>query len=384
MTLAETRDLLEPAKVSKTRDALLSARHLDGSFYTSRDVEALEKERIFMQEWLFLAREEELPNSGDYLATRIAGEPVVIVRDESGEINAFANVCRHRGVEVATLGRGNATSFMCPYHAWTYGLDGKLISAPGMRESDVDLSACRLPVLKTEMWRGCVFVTFNPNGEPFSDVIAELDREFDFVHLEKCRLASKIVIDLRCNWKFAHENLIDVYHADTIHLDSLAKNYKSEPDSYTYLPNGGCTFRWEALPLSPDGKTLIGPMPWFGDDLTRAYYGLQFPNLIFAGRCDMVQLWVALPITPGTCQFTVYTLVAEEALNKPEFDTWLSDHKVTLGVIVDEDREMVQSLQNGAGSRMFVPGAMAKLEGPIHHYLNAYLDKMQAPAAAAQ
>ena len=98
----------------------------------------------------------------------------------------------------------------------------------------------------------------------------------------------------------------------------------------------------------------------------------------------MVQLWVALPITPGTCQFTVYTLVAEEALNKPEFDTWLSDHKVTLGVIVDEDREMVQSLQNGADSRMFVPGAMAKLEGPIHHYLNAYLDKMQAPAAAAQ
>ena len=69
MTLAETRDLLEPAKVSKTRAALLSARHLDGSFYTSRDVEALEKERIFMQEWLFLAREEELPNSGDYLAT---------------------------------------------------------------------------------------------------------------------------------------------------------------------------------------------------------------------------------------------------------------------------------------------------------------------------
>ena len=76
----------------------------------------------------------------------------------------------------------------------------------------------------------------------------------------------------------------------------------------------------------------------------------------------------------------MYTLVAEEALDKPEFKTWLSDHEAFVEVILDEDREMVQSLQNGAGSRMFVPGAMAKAEGPVHHYLNAYLDKMQGPA----
>ena len=97
MTLAATDDLLEPTKVSKTRDALLSSRHLDGSFYTSPEIEALEKERIFMKEWLFMGREEQFPNPGDYLATRIAGEPVVIVRDENGEINVYANVCRHRG-----------------------------------------------------------------------------------------------------------------------------------------------------------------------------------------------------------------------------------------------------------------------------------------------
>lgn len=114
MTLAATRELLDPAKISETRDALLSARHLDGSFYTSPEIEAFEKMRIFMKEWLLLAREEELPNPGDYLARRIAGEPVVIIRDENGEIGAYANVCRHRGVEVATLGSGYATSFMAP------------------------------------------------------------------------------------------------------------------------------------------------------------------------------------------------------------------------------------------------------------------------------
>ena len=382
MTLAETHELLEPAKVSKTRDALLSSRHLDGSFYTSPEVEALEKERIFMKEWLFMGRQEQLPNPGDYMATRIAGEPVVIVRDESGEINAYANVCRHRGVEVAPLGSGNATSFMCPYHAWTYGLDGKLISAPGMKDSSVDLSGCRLPVLHTEIWRGCIFATFNPDPEPLSDAISEFDNQLEFVHLEKCRLATKIVIDLKCNWKFAHENIFDFYHVSTIHYESFGKYYQKEPDydSYTYWPNGGFGFNWEALPLTRDGKSLIGPMPWYGDQTTLAYYAHQFPNLVLAGRSDMAQLWAAWPVSPGHCQLIAHTLVAEEALAKPEFEAWRKEHEETTNEFIDEDRAMVESLQNGASSQMFQPGGMHKAEGLIHHYLNAYLDKMQGPA----
>ena len=384
MTLAATHELLEPTSVTKTRDALLSARHLDGHFYTSRDVQDLEKERIFMKEWLLLAREEELSNPGDYLATRVAGEPVVIVRDESGELGAYANVCRHRGVEVATLGSGNATSFMCPYHAWTYGLDGKLISAPGMTDSNFDPAGCRLPVLRTETWRGCVFVTFNPEPHPFSEVAAGLDSKLGFGQFENCRIANKTLVDLRCNWKFAHENLIDFYHGDTIHLESFGKHFQGEPDyeRYDYAPDGGFSFQWEALPLSPDGTTSIGPMPWFEDQPHLAYYALQYPNFVVSGRCDMAMIWVAWPITPDTCQFTVYLLVAEETLAKPEFEKWLSEHVAFMELVIDEDREMVQSLQNGAGSRTFVPGAMAKAEGAIHHYLNAYLDKLQGPIAS--
>ena len=383
MTLAANHELLEPTNVTRTRDALLSAHHLDGSFYTSPEVQALEKERIFLKEWLFLAREEELPNPGDYLARRIAGEPVVIVRNENGEIGAFANVCRHRGVEVAKLGSGNATSFMCPYHAWTYGLDGKLISAPGMKDSDVDLSNCRLPVLKSETWRGCIFVTLNPEPEPFSEVAAGLESKFGFAQYENCRIGHKFLVDLRCNWKFAHENLMDLYHADTIHLDTFAKNYKSELDydQYNYAPDGGFSFQWEALPLTKDGETLIGPMPWFEGQPSLAYAGGQFPNIIVTSRCDIAMFWVAWPVTPDTCQFAVYTLVAEDVLNRPEFDTWVSEHDAFQNAIVDEDREMVESLQNGARSRTFVPGVMAKAEGPIHHFLNAYLDKIQGPAA---
>ena len=383
MTLARTHDLLEPAKVSKTRDALLSSRHLDGSFYTSTEIQALENERIFMKEWLFMGREEQFPNPGDYLATRIVGEPVVVVRDESGEINTYANVCRHRGVEVAKLGSGNATSFMCPYHAWTYGLDGKLISAPGMKDSNVDLSGCRLPVLKTEVWRGCIFATFNPNPEPFADVISEFDSHLDFAHLERCRLANRYVIDLQCNWKFAHENTFDFYHVDTIHWESFGQYYKKppDPDTYIYWSNGGFTFQWEAAPLTKDGTSAIGAMPWYGGDLTRAYYGHQFPNIILAGRSDAILLLVTWPVSPGQCQTIAHTLVADEAFENPDFETWREGQEESFREVMDEDRAMVESLQNGVRSQMFRPGGLAKAEAPIHHYLNAYLDKMQGPAS---
>ena len=91
----------------------------------------------------------------------------------------------------------------------------------------------------------------------------------------------------------------------------------------------------------------------------------------------MAMIWVAWPVSPGTCQFMVYTLVAESALEKPEFETWANDHETFLEVVMDEDRARVESLQNGAGSRTFIPGSLNAAEGPIHHYLNAYLDKMQ-------
>ena len=123
MTLAAILELLEPANLVRTRDALASAHHLGGPFYTSPDIQALEKERIFMKDWLFLARVEEFPNTGDYLAVRIAGEPVVIVREESCAINAHANVCRHRGVGwlpwATAVRRASCARIMPGPMAWT-------------------------------------------------------------------------------------------------------------------------------------------------------------------------------------------------------------------------------------------------------------------------
>ena len=127
---------LSPARVTggteeelrDTRAPLAQATHLPAYYYTSPEILELEKEKLFFKDWLIVGRVEEWPNPGDYRAMEIVGEPIVITRNKDGELKAFANVCRHRGVAVA-IGQGNTKEFLCPYHAWVYDLDGGLVSA---------------------------------------------------------------------------------------------------------------------------------------------------------------------------------------------------------------------------------------------------------------
>ena len=129
-----TDDITEDPRLSLTRAPTAQARHLPPDYYTSAEILKLEKERIFFKDWLVVGREDEWPNPGDYRAMELLDEPIIICRNNAGELKAFSNVCRHRGVAVAE-GMGNAKAFRCPYHAWTYSLDGKLLG------TDRDVSA---------------------------------------------------------------------------------------------------------------------------------------------------------------------------------------------------------------------------------------------------
>ena len=293
-----------------TREALPQTRHLPGRFYTSPELQDLEKRRIFMKDWLCVARLEELSQPGDYMAIRIMDEPVLITRDQDGALHALANVCRHRGVEVAQ-GQGTATSFSCPYHSWLYDLTGRLVGAPYMRESRAALDQCRLPRLRIETWKGWIFLNFDANAPPLPDVLAAFAGEFGFLQPENCRLVDKTTIDLNCNWKFTVENLMDVYHVGTIHNKSFGKYYKEAPDSHVFklLTHGAFSFFFNAAPSTREGKSLLGKMPWLSDrPESFACLGFQSPNLNFNARCDMMRYWVTWPLAPNRSRLVVYTL----------------------------------------------------------------------------
>ena len=166
------------------RKPIDQAWHAPGYVYSSPEIYAREKEHMFMQDWLMMAREEELANPGDFMTFRVLGEPLVIARDNAGKLNAFANVCAHRGVEVAD-GSGNTQEFSCPYHGWLYDLEGKLVGAPYMKEAEgFDPTKCRLKPLKLDTWRGCVFVSFNPDVVALDKSLLQFEEDFALIFLK--------------------------------------------------------------------------------------------------------------------------------------------------------------------------------------------------------
>jgi Rieske 2Fe-2S family protein len=356
---------------------LRQASHVPGYIYSAPEVLEREKEAFFLQDWLYVGRVEELAHPGDYMTWRIAGEPIIIARDTQSTLRGFYNMCLHRGVEVAT-GQGNQRSFKCPYHGWVYDLTGQLTGAAYMQESvGFDVSQCRLPPLGVDVWAGNIFVTFNPTPPPLAEFITEFAQDFSFLRPQDCRLGNKIRIDLGCNWKLVSENLMDFYHVGVLHANSFGAKFPWDDENVHLKARGGLTIWYKAAPPTPGGEPLFGKMPWLADQpLSFACTGFLAPNLTLFGRIDCVRLMTVWPQTVDTCTFLIYHLFPEEFFARPDFEKNRQIYHDYQIQVLEEDRAMIQSLQQAMGTRGFVPGRMSTLEKPIHNYLNAYLDRV--------
>lgn len=364
--------------VASTRQPLEHASHVPGDIYSSPEVFAREKERIFLKDWLCVGRAEEIANPGDYMTIRIMGEPVLLVRDTDRAVHAFANLCVHRGVELVT-GHGNARLFSCPYHAWTFGLKGELRGAPFMeRTTGFEPSACKLKELKVALWAGWIFMNFDPAAEPLATYMSEFAQDVGFLKMEDCVLGTKLVVDLECNWKFVVENLMDVYHAQTLHAKSFGK-HRGSPDRYPFhlrKYGGTCTI-YEAAPMTPDGKTLFRRMPAIADRPDNFAISAHLaPNMQVIARSDNVHPLVMWPVTPTTSRTIVYNLFPAEFAAEPGFKEKAQVYHDYISLVLSEDRDMVASLQRAMSSSFFDPGRMSFLEKGIHHVLNAYLGRV--------
>ena len=360
------------------RRPIVEARHVPGAFYCSPEIYELEKRHIFMKDWLCVARVEELESPGDYMAVRIMGEPALIVRDDEGELRAFSNTCAHRGVEVI-WGEGNTGHFSCPYHGWSYDLKGALTGAAFMEDSEAfDPSRCGLPPLRLGTWAGWVFIAFDDDAPPLSDFVAHFEREFGFLRQEDCRLAVKIEVELDCNWKLFVENLLDVYHAATLHAKTIgAKRGRADRYPFNLFERGGTSMFYHSAPMVPRGESLFGKMPWLDDKPDNfACSGRLSPNMQLIARCDNVHPFLMWPLGPDRCRVINYTLFPEEHFDLPGFEEKIEVYRDYLIEVVEEDRLMVASLQQNMKSRRLRPGPMSKLELGIHHVINDVLDRV--------
>ena len=190
-------------------------------FYTDPEVMATEIETLFRHGWICVGRADEIPNSGDFVATTVVGEPLVMVRGHDGEVRVLSNVCRHRGTVIAE-GTGSSRQLLCPYHNWSYHLDGELKRAPLMETVDgFDPSRCALPRLKIENWMGWIFVNLSGAAEPLNPQLVGLDPYTAAYHNEEMRTVRVDTEYWPVNWKGLAENFMEGYHLTPVHLKTL-------------------------------------------------------------------------------------------------------------------------------------------------------------------
>ena len=386
--MASTPPLLENGELSqhareafdKAREPHARARHLPGNVYTSEELFREEKRRIFMRDWLPVARVEELSSPGDYQTYDIMGDPIIVARNADGALNAFSNICAHRGVEVAA-GAGNTEHFRCPYHGWTYNLEGKLVGAAYMDKNEAfDRKSCRLRPLRLDTWGGFVFVNFDDSAESLADATAHFDRDFGFLRMQDLRMGDKLESELPCNWKLVVENIIDIYHMKVVHAKTNGRFITEESVTFDLKEHGGYVFGYDSGPSTVTGEPMFGCIPWLKDRPKKfSISGFLRPNFTLFGRIDDVHPFVSWPLSPDRTKVIIYTLFPPEFFDDPDFDEKVSSYRTQTLNTLQEDIDIITSLQKAMTTERFQPGYMASLEKGVHHVINYYVDRMFGP-----
>ncbi len=259
---------------------------------------------LFQRSWTCLGRADEIPHPGDYRTYEVGGSGVIVLRDADGELRAYHNVCRHRGTRIleAEAGAG-LTVIQCPYHAWTYGLDGCLAGAPHMEGSEsFDREEYGLYPLRCEEWRGFLFISLNPRPEPLGDYLGEFVRRAAPYPLERLRRAHRVSYEIAANWKLVIQNANECYHCPGVHPQLVRLTpYRSGEEDLRKGPvfGGWMDFVDGAQTLAPGGRLVRRPFPRLSEeDLRRVYYYVLYPGNFLSLLPDYVTLDWFIPVSP--------------------------------------------------------------------------------------
>jgi phenylpropionate dioxygenase-like ring-hydroxylating dioxygenase large terminal subunit len=369
--------LFDPAHYHNVRKPLLEAETLPRWCYTSEAFHAGEVERIFLKMWCFVGRLDELPNPGDYMAVDLPGGPILIMRARDGVVRAFANTCRHRGAKLLD-GRGNCRSgVVCPYHSWTYGLDGRLAGAPNMAKTlGFDKAHYGLEPIRLDHWAGFMFVNFAKDGPTLLEQLGDMPQQLGPYRLDDMVCVKRLDFEVKCNWKFLLENALESYHTATVHRETLGEQWAEDVET---------TGDWRAifLPGEKSVSVLPGEMPPFpridglnGRAAGGTYFTAVFPSTQFACAVDSMWWLRIYPKGPGVTLHNFgfcfpKSTVADpdfERKTEPYFRRWLA------GAL--EDNLISEAQHAGAQSVAHRPGPFSHRERAVHEIANWLLDRV--------
>lgn len=354
-----------------TRLPLEDAINLPTRCYTSREWYEREVETIFLKQWLCVGRVDQVAKPGDYFTLRLMGEPLVVVRDDQGNINALSTICRHRWMEVVE-GEGNRRSFQCPYHAWTYSLQGKLIGAPEMEKTrHFEKNDCSLPALRTETWEGFIFVNFDPHAKPLAPTLAPLSKRLKNYGLSEMRSTPPLVYEGNWNWKLEIENFMEPYHVLGLHKGSHDPMPAHLVTTEDY--NGGYElargrFAQESGTLwTEDG--LNSPFPVIGtlspEELRIGEFFLIYPTHLFVVLPDSMTYFQTFPDGPDKVTVRITMCFPPSTVERADFEQSLAQAKDSLVFINNQDMWACSVVQRACSSRLAERGRFSHMEKAI-------------------
>jgi glycine betaine catabolism A len=389
---------------------------LERDFYVASGVFAADLARIFDRHWIFVGYAFQVSRPGDFFTYKVGSESIIVLRDRAGAIRAFHNVCRHRGSRICRTEQGNAHRLVCPYHRWTYELDGSLVLDTS-REFGVDKAELSLRPVAIEDAAGLLFVSLSLGDAPpdFSEALATIRRKMKPHALERAKIAHQIDYVVKANWKLVFENNRECYHCPPNHKEYNTAAYDVQRDMAMLDPGlqpgmdaivaranarfqalgldegdatsamTGTAFRCHRTPVmegfvtqSMDGKPLsnrlMGDIKEWDSGTLRT---TVFPNFWQHTNCDYAAAARLTPIGPDETHVRGYWLVDEEAVEGRDYTL---DRLLPIWDLTNkQDWTICEDQQAGVSSRAYLPGPYSRIrERNVAHFLDWYLSELGA------
>ena len=358
------------------------ARTLPREYYTSPEIFAQEQERIFRRHWQCIGRASAFRKPGEYRLRVVAGESLIVVRDRAGDLHAFFNVCRHRGTQLCRETTGQLSeTIQCPYHAWTYGLDGQLLGAPHMNEaSGFDKADYPLHEAAIAEWEGFVFVNVDRNPAPFEKRFAPMLRRLARFALPTLKVGHRVRYDVKANWKLVFQNYSECLHCPMIHPElSTVLPYQSGANDLTSGPflGGYMEIRapHESATLSGRACGRLITDHLAGDDVQRAYYYTLMPNMALSIHPDYANYYLITPVAVDRTVVETEWMFNPQNEGDPAFNP--ADAIDFWDVTNRQDWDICERSQLGVSSRRYEPGPYSPRESIPAAWDREYLRLMR-------
>jgi choline monooxygenase len=335
---------------------LSHAATIPSAWYTHPEIAALERDTVFSRSWQYIGRADQLAAPGCFVTGDIAGEPVLAVRGRDDVLRAFYNVCRHHAAAIATAPCGQAAALKCPYHGWTYGLDGQLKGVPEFDGvCDFDRAASGLVPVRLETWEGLVFVCLDPAAPGLRDHLGDMGPGVDRLEIGGVRFRERRGYDLACNWKVYVDNYLDGgYHVPHIH-----KDLGSVLDYSQYRVETGGSFCLQSSPIASGGDAQTAAVRRGN----MAYYYWLYPNFMLNWYEGVMDINLVLPLGVDRCRviFDFFFAAADTDADRQAQSITVAER------VQQEDIDICESVQRGLISRAYDVGRLSvRREGGEH------------------